>query len=104
MISSTFSFKNREEFYHRIRLNGAAGNKYIVAFFTVTVQDSCYSGGRSRTSEDTRFRTSLGDQMVDFEAVNLGKMPSLQPSEKPVVPPTLRGPVPHDQYALTNRK
>ena len=42
--------------------------------------------------------------MVDFEAVNLGKMPSLQPSEKPVVPPILRGPVPHDQYALTNRK
>lgn len=45
---------------------------------------------------DTSFRTSLGEQMVDFEAVNLGKMLSPQPGDKPVVPPTLRRPVPLD--------
>ena len=60
------------------------------------MHDSCYFGGGSKVSEDMSFRTSLGEQMVDFEAVNLGKMLSPQPGDKPVVPPTLRRPVPLD--------
>lgn len=60
LISSKFSFTNREEFYHWIRLNGAAENKNKVAFWSVTMHDSCYFGGGRYELQDIPRRTDGG--------------------------------------------